>query len=428
MITPFIVILLGGWSSVCDRGGDDLVRRDFKHADRAPPFPAWPRFRGPNGTGIGHAPDLPLQWTLKDCLWRVELPGVGHSSPVIWGERLFITSAVEKDGRRFLSCLHTADGRLAWRREYPMPTYSKSPNNSYASATPALDADHVYVTWSTPEHYLVLALRQTDGSEVWRRDLGPFDGEHGYGASPIVVDRLVILTNEQNGPSSVVALDTATGAERWKRLRRSEKAAYSTPCLFEAPGAPPQLILTSWPHGVSSLDPQTGRPLWELPVFTYRVVGSPLAANGLIFASCGGGGKGPPFVAVRPGDPGRGTKAEVAYDLRKPVPYVPTPVAHKGLVFLFGDQGIVKCLDAARGSQRWQERIGGNYFGSPVRVDERLYCISREGVLVVLAAADKYQLLARIDLEEPSSSTPAVAGGVMYLRTLSHVMAIGPRR
>ena len=391
------------------------------------PAQEWTRFRGPNGTGIAHAPDLPLQWTLKDCLWRVELPGIGHSAPVIWGDRLFITSGVEKTGVRILSCLRTADGRLVWRREFPMQTYPKSPNNSYASATPALDAEHVYLTLSTPEQYLVLALKHSDGGEVWRRDLGPFDGEHGYGASPIVVDRLVILTNEQNGPSSVVALDAASGAERWKTPRRAKKAAYSTPCLFETPGAPPQLIVTSWAHGVSSLDPQTGKPLWEQPVFTYRVVGSPLVAAGLIFASCGGGGAGKPFVVVRPGNPVQGTKPQVAYDLPKPAPYVPTPVANGGLVFLFGDQGVVKCLDAASGVERWQQRVGGSYFGSPVRVDDRLYCISREGELVVLAAADKYQLLARINLGEPSSSTPAVSKGVMYLRTLSHVMAIGPR-
>ncbi|OGS51097.1 MAG: hypothetical protein A3J79_12755, partial [Elusimicrobia bacterium RIFOXYB2_FULL_62_6] len=190
--------------------------------------------------------------------------------------------------------------------------YQKSPNNSYASATPALDAEHVYVTWSTPDHYLVLALKHSDGSEVWRYDLGPFDGEHGYGASPIVVGRLVILANEQNGPGSMVALDAASGAERWKTPRRAKRAAYCTPCLFEAPGAPPQLILTGWAHGVSSLDPQTGKPLWELPVFTYRVVSSPLVAAGLIFAGCGGGGSGKPFVAVRPGNPAQGIKPEVA--------------------------------------------------------------------------------------------------------------------
>lgn len=386
----------------------------------------WTRFRGPNGTGIAHAPGLPLQWTLKDCLWRVELSGVGHSSPVICGDRLFVTAGNEKDGLRTVSCLGTTDGRPIWRREFPMETYKKSENNSYASATPALDAQHVYVTWSTPEQYLVLALRQSDGGEVWRHDLGPFDGEHGYGASPIVFNGLLILTNEQNGPSSVVALDAATGRERWTTPRRTEKAAYSTPCLFESPGLPPQLIVTSWAHGISGLDPQTGKPLWELPIFKYRVVSSPLVAGGLIFAGTGGGVKSKRFVAVRPGNPQQGTQPEVVFDVPKS-PYVPTAVAGDGLVFLFGDQGIVKCIGTADGTDRWEERVGGNYFGSPIRVDDRLYCISREGELVVLAAADKYQLLARIDLEEPSSSTPAVSNGVMYLRTLSHVMAVGPR-
>jgi outer membrane protein assembly factor BamB len=150
-------------------------------------------------------------------------------------------------------------------------------------------------------------------------------------------------------------------------------------------------------------------------------------AGGLIFAGSGGGGRGKRFVAVRPGGPAQGAKPQVVFDVAKRPPYVPTPVANGGLVFLFGDQGVVKCLDAASGSERWEERVGGNYFGSPIRVDDRLYCISREGELIVLAAADKYRLLARINLEEPSSSTPAVANGVMYLRTLSHVMAVGPR-
>lgn len=387
----------------------------------------WIRFRGPNGSGVGRAPDLPLKWTLNDCQWRIELPGVGHSSPVIWGQRLFITSGIEADGRRILSCLRTTDGSLVWRREFPSDAHKKSPNNSYASATPALDGDHVYFTLATPEHYLVLALRQADGSEVWRQDLGPFDGEHGYGASPIVAGRLVILTNEQNGQSSIAALEAATGQQRWKTPRRSEKAAYSTPCVVEFPGSAAQLITTSWAHGVSSLDVSTGRQLWELPVFKYRVVSSPLLAEGLIFAGSGGGGKNKHFVAVRPGAPSKGTKAEVAYEVPRS-PYVPTAVAKDGLVFLFGDVGIVKCIRAANGAECWEERVGGNFFGSPVCVGDRVYCISREGDLVVVAAAEKYQLLARISLGEPSSSTPAVANGCMYLRTLSHLMSIGPAK
>ena len=163
-------------------------------------------------------------------------------------------------------------------------------------------------------------------------------------------------------------------------------------------------------------------------MFTYRVVGSPLVAGGLIYANSGGGGKGKPFVAVRPGNPAQGTQPELVYSVPKPVPYVPSPVAKDGRLFLVGDQGIFKCLDAATGQERWQERVGGNYFGSPVLVDDRLYVISRDGELVVLAAADQYQLLARIPLEEPSSSTPAVVDGVMYLRTVSHVMAVGGRQ
>ena len=155
------------------------------------------------------------------------------------------------------------------------------------------------------------------------------------------------------------------------------------------------------------------------------MVGSPAIAAGLVFGQCGSGGGGKGMFAVRPGNPAEGTEAEVAYELKDSLPYAPTPVANGRLLFLFNDQGVVTCIDAPTGELQWRERVGGRYFGSPVRVADRLYCISREGQMVVLAASEEFNELARIDLEEPSNSTPAIADGVMYLRTLSHLMAIG---
>ncbi len=148
----------------------------------------------------------------------------------------------------------------------------------------------------------------------------------------------------------------------------------------------------------------------------------------MIFAAAGVGGVGRQMVAVRPGDPDRGVEAKLAYNVQGSLPYVPVPVARGSLVFLWNDQGVVTCLDGPTGKVRWRERVGGDYFGSPVRLGDRLYCISRDGKLVLLAAADKFQLLARIDLGERSHSTPALADGVLYLRTVSHLMALGPQR
>jgi outer membrane protein assembly factor BamB len=241
----------------------------------------------------------------------------------------------------------------------------------------------------------------------------------------MVWEDLVIVPNDQDGPSTVVALDTVTGKTRWQADRRSEKAAFSTPCIFQPEGGKPQLILSSWAHGISSLDPQTGKTYWELPVFQFRAVGSPTVAAGLIFASAGVGGVGRQMVAIRPGDPDSAAEAKVVYRPNNPFPYVPVPVAKGNLVFLWQDKGIVTCLDGPTGKVHWRERVGGDYFSSPVRVADRLYCPTRNGEMVVLAASDHFQQLARFSLGDKAHSTPAVAGDTMYIRTFSQLAAIG---
>ena len=385
----------------------------------------WPRFRGPNGSGESTAAAIPATWTDQDTKWRVKLPGTGHSSPVVWGDRLYVTAASEDDGTQNICCLRTADGGTAWQRSYPSKTYRKNAFNCFAAASPAVDSDRVYVAWTTPEQYTLAAFDRQTGKEAWRSDFGPFVAEHGFGASPIVVGDLVIVANDQNGPSSVIGVECATGKTRWRTVRRNEKAAYSTPIVYTPDGGRPQVILTSLAHGFSSLDPQTGATNWELSVMKYRAVGSPMLADGLIFAACGEGGGGKQMFAVRPGDPQRKIEPKVAYEVDAKLPYVVTPVAHGRLLFLWGDQGQVTCLDAPTGKTLWSQKVKGKFFGSPIRVGERLYCISREGHVFVLAAADAYKLLGEVNLGEPSQSTPAVAGGVLYLRTLSHVMAVG---
>ena len=385
----------------------------------------WPRFRGPNGAGQSEADTIPKTWSTPDYRWRVKLPGIGYSSAVVCGNRVFATCAIEQDATRILRCLDVSDGHMIWKRSFPSKTYSKHAFNSYAAGSPVVDRDRVYITWTTPGEYVVVALTQDKGRELWRRDLGPFVARHGFGSSPVLFDGAIILANDQEAPSDMYALDSATGAIRWKVPRRgSDKAAYSTPCILRAEGTAPQVILASTAYGIDSLDPYTGKTNWEIDVFKDRVVASPALAAGLIFASCGEGGGGKRMVAVKPGNPGKGIKPRVAYDIKGSLPYVPTSVARGNLLFLWSDSGVVTCLDAPTGKINWRERVGGGFFGSPVRVRDRLYCISRDGEMVVLAAADQYRLLARINLEEPGNSTPAIAGGVMYLRTRSHLMAI----
>ncbi len=385
----------------------------------------WTRFRGEHSAGAGEAPAIPTQWTHDDYTWRVPLPGLGHSSPVVWGTRIYVTSAVQEDATRHVLCLDTADGRTVWQRSFPTATFDLGNATAYDASSPAVDEDRVYIVWANPNECILLALDRHNGETLWRRDLGPIDSEHGFGTSPIVFEDLVIQLGDNKAESWIAALDRATGEVRWRAGRDAVKTAFCTPLVYQPEGGRPQLITTGWGPGFTAYDPHSGRRLWQLPVFDFRCVASPLAAGGLIFGSSGTGGGGRQMFAVRPGVPEKGIDAEVVYELTGSLPYVPTPVAHGDLLFLWNDAGVVQCVDIPTGNVHWRERVGGRYFGSPVRVEDRLYGISREGKVVVLAATREYRLLAEIDLEEPSHSTPVVAGGVMYLRTFSHLMALG---
>jgi len=393
---------------------------------------SWPRFRGPNGAGVVEGAQVPVKWSEADVRWKVDLPGHGHSSPVAWGDRLFVTCGDKDTAKRIVLGLRASDGGVIWKKEYDSQPYAMNKMNSYAAATPAVDAERVYVTWTTPSQVTLLVLDHA-GKEAWRRDdVGPFQSQHGSGASPIVWEDLVILANdteEKEGRESfILAVEAKTGKTVWKHVRKSVKATYGTPCIFQPPSGPPQLVYAGKDHGFTALDPRTGRLIWELDkAFPLRVVGSPVAAGGLVIAACGEGGKGHSVVAVRPGTREKPGDAAVAWTLTKSVPYVPTPVAVKDLLFLWGDGGIAQCVRLATGEVVWSERVGGEYFASPLCVDGRVYNVSKAGEVVVLAAAERYELLARNPVGEGSYASLAVAGGRMVVRTFTRLLSVGGR-
>ena len=387
----------------------------------------WTRFRGPNGSGVSDATTVPVKWTEKDYNWKVKLPGVGHSSPVLWGERIFIAAGEEETGKRLVCCLRAQDGSKVWQREFAGEKHGKHTDNSFASATPAVDERHVYVCWGTPKEFIVLALDH-DGKEIWRTDLGPFRSGHGFGASPIVHDDLVVVPNDQDGKGTLLALDRKTGDLRWKVPRKSQTATFSTPCVFQPKGGLAQLIFTSWDHGITSIDPKTGRVNWEGDIFSKghieTSIASPIVAGDLVLGTSGWLGVKMEVVAIRPGADQKKSPSE-AYRLVRSAPLVCTPVVKDDLLFIWSDNGVVTCANVESGEVYWRERVPGSYYGSPVVVGKCVYCISREGDVIVLAASKKFELLARNRLGEGSHSTPAVAGGAMYLRTYSQLISVG---
>jgi outer membrane protein assembly factor BamB len=387
----------------------------------------WPRFRGPNGAGQSDATTIPVAWDADDLLWKVELPGKGNSSPVLWGDRIFLTSADVNDGTRHMLCLSARNGQLLWQRDYPASRYQVHQQNTFASSTPVADAKRVYCAWATPEE-LTLSALDHDGNQIWSLPLGPFISQHGFATSPIVYRDMVILTNDQDGDSFLVAADAASGAILWKAPRKvlvEQNAAYAAPCIRRRTDHPDELIVVGRSHGVASLDPANGATHWELAPLERRPVGSPILFENLVLAACGDGAGNNSVVAIEP--PAQpDSEPQVAYRIERSLaPYVPTMVAHGPLVFLWNDRGIASCIDGASGKVHWRQRVGGNFYSSPVRVAERIYGVSVDGEVICLAAAPQYELLGRSLLGETTRATPAVAGGRMFLRTESHLMAVG---
>lgn len=388
----------------------------------------WTRFRGPNGTGISDAKTIPAKWTESDYNWKIELPGAGHSSPVLWGEKIFVTSCDDKTGKFFLQCVNAGDGKTIWQKDSTLQPYRKHNFNTLASSTPTVDADRVYVCRTDTAHNMLMAFDH-QGEKKWEYNLGTFSAQHGAAVSPIVFDGKIYLGNEQDGESFVLGLDAKTGEPHWKTPRKTTVAAYSTPCVYQSKGGKPELIFNSQSHGISALAPDTGKVLWEFPLaFDKRSVSSPVIAGDVIIGSCGSGGGGNYIVAVRPGDIAKSKPAERAYEVRRSAAYVPTSVYVGDWLYMWSDAGILSRINAATGEVKWQERVGGDFFSSPVCVDNRLFGVSTTGEVVVVPVGEKFEVIARNPLGETMHSTPAVAGGRMYFHTIRHLISVGGKK
>lgn len=384
---------------------------------------SWTRFRGPNGTGTVSGPVFPANWTTQDFAWQTDLPGTGHSSPVIWQETLYVTSAGRQSGDVTLYALNVADGAEQWSLSFDMQPYHTHPINTFASCTPAVDEKHVYVSLATPEEVLLVATDHA-GHEVWRQSLGTFESNHGAGNSPIVYDDLVIQACDHEGDSFVVALDANSGEPRWKTQRRSGIASYAAPCVWTSSTGQSQVIVDSTAEGMAGLSLADGKPVWQLPqVFPQRCVSSPLSAGDYVLASSGAGSNGHSLVCVRP-SPAPDSAAEIVYEIRKSVPQVPTPVVSGDLLIILHDRGTASCRDLATGEEHWIKRIGGSYFASPVCVGGRVFCVGDDGTVVVFAAEKEFRELGRGELPGRSFATPAIDGKRMFFRSESNVACL----
>jgi outer membrane protein assembly factor BamB len=398
----------------------------------------WTRFRGPNGTGVASAPAIPVEFTEADYKFKVELPGgSGCSSPVIWGNSVFLMSANSANATRYVVCVDATTGKTRWQKEFESEAHHLHTRSSYASCTPAVDEERVYVAWSTPKQTLLKAFTH-DGSEAWSVDLGTWQSQHGFGTSPIVYKDLVILHNSQQadklkegevpGDSFMMAFDRKSGIEKWRTKLVSTNVCYSVPFIYSpADGGDDELICCSTGNGIFSLNPSSGKENWAVNdgLFSMRTVASPIEAGGLIFGSTGSGSYSTNYiVAIKPGKEAK-LEYKISNGSRFKAPYVPCLVSDGDLVFCMYDKGFASCIDAKTGQLHWIERTGAALSGSPIRIDDRIYCVDEDGAVWVFAASTEYKVLGKSQLGEVCMSTPAVANGRLYLRTNSHLICVG---
>jgi outer membrane protein assembly factor BamB len=383
----------------------------------------WPQWRGPRGDGTSLETNLPTHWSATENVrWKTAIPGTGHSSPIVWGDRIFVTTCIEDDQKRMLLCLDRNSGKILWQNEVlKAPLEHKNKLNSYASATPATDGNHVWVAFfQIPK--IELACYDFDGKEVWRQSPGEFHSVHGFCSSPVLYKDMVILNCDQDSESAcIVAYDKTTGAPRWRTERPNRTRSYCTPIIKELAGR--EQMMLSGSKCVASYDPATGKQLWLIDGPTEQFVASLVVADGVVFVT--GGFPTLHLLGINPDGSGNVTSSRVLWhEYGAVASYVPSPIAAGDRFYVVSDGGVATCWDAKTGKQLWKERLGHHHSASPISANGKLYFTADNGDTFVLSATDKYELIAQNPLEEEVRASPAVADGELFIRGIHNLYCI----
>jgi outer membrane protein assembly factor BamB len=379
----------------------------------------WPRFRGPSGQGETHHTKLPTEWDKdgRNLLWRVKIDGAGNSSPILWGDHLFLTSSNAQGTKRFVHCFSRLDGSVRWTREAPArpPEKGVRDKNGYASATPVTDGERVICFLGS----CGLVCYDIAGKLLWHYDSLKVLTTHGTGSSPLLYKDLVILAQDQNQADSIfLALDKRTGKKVWEG-KRSRAMTWTTPVVVRV-GDHDELILAG-DETVRGYDPDSGKELWSLRGPTQEVIPAIVVGKELIYSASGRNG---PTLGLRPGGKGDVTTTHLVWRAVRGGPHVPTPALVNGRLYTANDTGILSCLDAATGKLIYLERLDDQFSASPIVAGDLLYFPAESGITYVVRAGDKLDVIARNDLGAPILASPAVDGR-LYLRTADELVCIG---
>ena len=415
----------------------------------------WPSFRGPDASGVANAATPPTSWDVaagSNVAWSAEIPGFGHSSPVVWADRVFLTSAVpltppvgadgsapafntdeyrELEARTRhawrLYCLDRGTGRIVWERTAyeGVPKVMRHAKASQASATPVTDGTRVVAMMGSEGLYAY----DMEGRLLWEKSFGrlnqgyvddPTD-EWGPASSPVIHEGLVIVQNDRHSDSFVAAFDVATGEERW-RVGRDEMPAWSTPVVHRGSRT---TLVTNSPRFIRGHDPATGKERWRIPDGTQVKVVTPVISGDLVIVTGGWPSGGRPIFGIR------AATGEVVWQLERGSSYTPTPLVYQGILYVCIDNGVLSAYDAATGRRLYQTRIApdsGGFSASPVAAHGRLYFPSEDGIVYVVRAGREFELLAQNDMREMCLASPALSGDLLLVRTRTRLYALRQER
>ena len=415
----------------------------------------WPQWRGPQASGVSPEQGLPVRWSdTENVAWKAPLTGLGISSPIVFGDRVFVTSqagngqvrpgprlvqsgnaadagerplggSIAKEGGKvvfLLSAFDRASGRRAWQVELPAegPLPSVHEKHNLASPSPTADSERVYAWFATGQ----IAAIDHSGKLVWKKHLGaeygPFEINWGHGSSPVVHKDQLILLCYHEPRSYLLSLDARTGAVKWKVDAPAGVTSYSTPLVVEAGGRSEIVVNSS--TGVSGHDLATGQRLWHVEETNRFPIPMPLFHDGMIYTSRGY--RSSPFMAIKPGGKGNVAASHVTWKVPSGAPYVSSILHYDGFIYMTGDVGVLTVVDAKTGERVHQERLGGVYSASPVAGDGKVYLASEDGETIVLAAGRAPKILARNRLSARQLASPAISGGRLFIRSDDALYAI----
>ena len=420
----------------------------------------WPSFRGPNASGVGEGTNPPINWDLgktQNVLWKTIIPGLSHSSPIVWGNQIFVITAISSDSSATFSvkdrgiglandvkytwmlfALDKSNGKVIWSdKPYEgVPRAKRHVKATQANSTPVTDGRYVVALFGSEG----LACYRINGKLMWKQDLGVLDpglwddkdSSWGHASSPIIYRDLVIVQADGHTQSFIAAFNLKDGKQAW-RVERSEITSWATPTIYQ--GKDHTELIANGGHYIRGYDPLTGKERWRFSDNDTQVkMQAPVVANDLIYVT-GGYPPGRAMYVFHPGavgdislKPGEEKNSFVVWSASKGSPYTPTPIIYGDLFYVVADNGVLSAYEAKTGQLIYQQRLPSSFSASPVAADGRLYLSSEDGDVFVIKAGKQYQLLSRNTMDQPLMATPALSQGMLIVRGENAIYALGERK